>query len=76
MFYLNLSGVEKALYQSKYVRRCIWELHNILYRSLFGVLLEISLVELRAIAQKVFLNSKRLLIGTYKDYDEYGMWLT
>lgn len=47
-----------------------------LYRSLFDIFLEIFLIELRTIAEKVFLNAKWLLIGTYQDDDEYGMWLT
>lgn len=46
-----------------------------LYRRLCGVFLEIFLIKLGAVAEKVFLNAKRLLIGTYKDDDECGMWL-
>lgn len=46
------------------------------YRNLFDILFEIFLIEFRAIAEKIFLNAKRLLIGAYKDYDEYGMRLT
>lgn len=71
----NLASVEEALYQPEYLGCCIWKLHNMLYCRLSDVSLEIFLIELGAVAEKVFLNAERLLIGTYKDNDEYGMRL-
>ena len=59
----DLSGVQITLYKPKYFRCRIWELHYMLQSLFCDIFFEMLTIELGAIAEKVFLEAKRLLIG-------------
>lgn len=60
----DLSGVQKVLYEPKHFGCRIWEPHDMLQSLFCDIIFEMLTVELGAIAEEVFLDAKRLLIGT------------
>lgn len=60
----DLSGVQVTLYKPKYFRCRIRELHYMLQGFLCDLFFEMLTIKLGAIAEEVFLEAKRLFIGT------------
>lgn len=63
-FVCDFSSVQIALYEPKYFGCRIRELHYVLQSLFCDIFFKMLTIELGAIAEEVFLEAKRLLIGT------------